>query len=74
MVTPASWIVEATAKATGVSPADLRGRARHRFIVLRRKFCARKLEAEGYTLVEIGRALGNRHHTTIMHYLGRVVR
>lgn len=74
MVTPIDVILEAGCRATGVSAADIRGPRRDRFLVLRRKFICRKMRAEGYSLKAIGRALGNRHHTTIMHYLGLVVR
>lgn len=67
--TPIDWIFEAGCKATGATPRQVRGRDRHRWIVLRRKFIAGKMRAEGYSLPQIGRALGGRNHTTILYYL-----
>lgn len=70
--TPIEVILEAGCRATGVPASEVKGRRRDRYIVLRRKFIAKKMRGEGYSLSEIGRALGRRHHTTVMHYLGRV--
>jgi chromosomal replication initiation ATPase DnaA len=71
MRTPIEIILEAGCVATGATICQVRGRERHRWIVLRRCFIARKMRAEGYSLPAIGRELGGRHHTTIMHYLRR---
>ena len=67
--TPIEWILEAACKATHVRLSDVRGRRRDRYIVLRRRFIVKKMRDEGYSLPQIGRALGGRHHTTILHYL-----
>jgi chromosomal replication initiation ATPase DnaA len=69
-MTPADWIVEAAAKATGVTVRELRGFDRHRPLVERRRFAAVKLRLEGYSYPAIGRALGGRDHSTIMSLLG----
>lgn len=66
---PIDVILEAGCAATGATPRQMRGRGRHRWFVLRRRFIARKMRAEGYSLPAIGRALGGRHHTTVLHYL-----
>jgi len=70
-VTPAEWILEAVAKVTHCKVRDLRGRERHRWIVMRRRFACQKLWEAGYGFSDIGRILGGRNHTTIMYYLGR---
>lgn len=57
----------------GVSVEDLRGKRRHRTMILPRHvamFLARELTDA--SLPEIGRAFGGRDHTTILHALGKI--
>jgi chromosomal replication initiation ATPase DnaA len=63
-------IFDAACIATGSDPRDIRGARRTRLLVDKRRFIAAKMRAEGYSLPEIGRALGGRHHTTVMNLLG----
>lgn len=69
MVTPIDIILEAGCIATGATRRQICGRARHRWIVARRRFIAQKMRAEGYSYPKIGRALGGRDHATIMNLL-----
>lgn len=54
----------------GESPHDVRGRRRYRNLVNVRRKCAEFLRHMGCSYPEIGRALGGRDHTGIMHLLG----
>ncbi len=67
---PIDVIFQAACTATGARPSDIRGPRRTRLLVARRRFIASKMREEGYSRPEIGRALGGRHHTTIMNLLG----
>ena len=65
--------VETVAAAFGVAASELRGRSRQRHLVEARQVAMYVLrEATGLSLPAIGRALGGRDHTTVMHALERV--
>ena len=54
----------------GISLENIQGKARTAMLTKARKvFAARAYKECGASLTEIGVALGNRHHTTIIHYL-----
>ena len=62
-------VVERMSFERGLKASDVRGPRRHLELVrARRAICAR-LREEGCSYPEIGRALGGRHHTTIMYLL-----
>ncbi len=65
--------VEAVAAAFGVAASELRGRSRQRHLVEARQVAMYVLrEATDLSLPAIGRALGGRDHTTVMHGLERI--
>lgn len=51
-------------------PAEVRGPRRYPRLVKVRSVIATELRQRDMSLPEIGRALGGRHHTTIMNLLG----
>lgn len=55
---------------TGVSVSSIRGEGRAREMFVARRRAARLFRRLGYGLPEIGIAM-NRHHTTILHHVGR---
>lgn len=70
MVTPEQLVV-VRADQCGVRASDVRGESRCRRVVRVRAWIAAELRAEwGLSYPAIGRVLGGRHHTTIMHLLG----
>lgn len=64
--TPAELIIEQVAEATGAPAWMLRSRQRHPKLTAARAAAVRALRAEGFSWPEIGRALGGRHHTSVM--------
>jgi chromosomal replication initiation ATPase DnaA len=62
--------VNALAKAHGYDPMALRSSRRHLRYVVGRRTVAKALRAAGWSYPRIGRALGGRHHTTVMFMLG----
>lgn len=63
---PAEAIIEQVAAATGAPAWMIRGRQRHPALTAARAAAVRALRAEGFSWPEIGRALGGRHHTSVM--------
>ena len=66
-------IVEATAAEFGVEPAALLARDRRPRVAIARQvamYVARELTP--HSLPEIGRRMGNRNHTTVLHAVNRV--
>ena len=65
--------VETVAVALGVPGSELRGRSRQRHLVEARQVAMYALrEGTDLSLPAIGRALGGRDHTTVMHGLERI--
>jgi chromosomal replication initiation ATPase DnaA len=62
-------ILRAGCIAVKVERALICGPRRWPELVSRRRFIAAKMRAAGYSLPAIGRALGGRHHTTILYLL-----
>lgn len=66
-------LLEAAARATGLTPAALRGPSRAQALTRSRQVVAAALIMRGLTLKEAGRAL-HRDHSTILHARDRVAR
>jgi chromosomal replication initiation ATPase DnaA len=61
-------VIKATAEHFGTTPDDLLSARRTRLLIRRRQvamYVARKMT--GRSLFFIGRKIGNRHHTTVLH-------
>jgi chromosomal replication initiator protein len=72
--TPAG-VVDAVAEGYGVTLRELRGRLRTKEIVLPRQVAMYLLREETEaSLVDIGRELGDRDHTTVMHGIKQIER
>lgn len=65
-------VVRRVAAERYVSYLDIRGRRRYPRLVQARVIAARRLRDAGFSFPEIGRALGGRHHTSVMWYLGLI--
>ncbi|MGN6438520.1 MAG: helix-turn-helix domain-containing protein [Agriterribacter sp.] len=66
-------IWNAVLAVTGVSDQSIMGKARYKEIVSARQlFCYLAKRYTGLTLVEIGKYLGGRDHTTVIHSLQRM--
>src|SRR5690348_15825661 len=66
-------ILDAVAEETGIGPVELKGLARSRHIARPRQIAmwlARQLTL--HSLPEIGRALGSRDHTTVLHGIRKI--
>ena len=69
----ASDVIDAVAGNFGVTHQDLTGRSRRREISLPRQVAMFLMREEsGSSLVDIGRTLGGRDHTTILHGIEKV--
>jgi chromosomal replication initiator protein len=69
----ATDVIEAVTRYYRVTEQDLRGRQRKRDIVLPRQVAMYILRAESdASLVDIGRSLGNRDHTTVLHGIEKI--
>ncbi len=69
----ATDVIDAVATHFGVSHQDLTGRSRRREISLPRQVAMYLMREEtGTSLVDIGRTLGGRDHTTILHGIEKV--
>lgn len=66
-----SNITRKMAESMGVSLDDLRGPSKARHIAHARFRIWPILQQKGYSLPQIGRYFGNRHHTTILHGIRR---
>jgi len=62
-------IIAETAERFGLVPQEITGCQRSRRLSAARRVIARYLYECGYSLREIGMALGGRHHTTILALL-----
>lgn len=63
---PARAIIAEVARATNAPIELLLSRQRHPKLTAARCAAVRALRSEGFSWPEIGRALGCRHHTTVM--------
>ncbi|HYI24661.1 MAG TPA: chromosomal replication initiator protein DnaA [Thermomicrobiales bacterium] len=69
----ANDVIDAVTRYYNVTEQDLRGRQRKRDIVLPRQVAMYILRAESdASLVDIGRSLGNRDHTTVIHGIEKI--
>lgn len=60
-------LCDVVARQHGVNTIDLRGPSQHRFIAWPRQAFMAHARAAGYTTTQIGRFLGGRDHTTVIH-------
>jgi len=58
------------AQQHGITTADMLGRSRYAHLVSARRDLYRVLRTRGWSYPAIGRACGNRDHTSIMYALG----
>ncbi len=73
--TTPTGVVDAVAAYYGVALKDIKGRARTKEIVLPRQVAMYLVREEtGASLVDIGRELGDRDHTTVMHGIEKIER
>jgi chromosomal replication initiator protein len=71
--TSASEVIDAVSKHYQVEEKDLMGRKRTRDVVLPRQIAMYLLREEtDISLEEIGRAIGGRDHTTVMHGIKKI--
>ena len=59
------------AEAHGYTVADILGPSRRKKLVAVRRLCILMLREKGYSTTEIGRVLGGRDHSTIVHALNK---
>lgn len=65
-------ILKSECDRVGVTITDVCGRSKSPDVLaVRKRICVAAADA-GYSTTRIGRALGGRHHTTVLHYLGRL--
>lgn len=67
-------IIRRECERLGCYPEDVTGMSRCRWASEKRTEVARALRAAGLSYPKIGKALGARHHTTILHLLGGLSR
>jgi chromosomal replication initiator protein len=65
-------IIEASAGHFGVSPQSLIGIKRDRKTSLARQVAMFLMQESGYRVADIGRGLGNRDHSTVIHSCRKV--
>ena len=65
--------VDAIAQQYGYTVEDMLGRSRLKRVVAVRRLCILMLREKGYSTTEIGRVLGGRDHSTIVHALNKPV-
>ena len=64
----AEEIISRVAERNGITTADLRGPSQERRMAHPRQEAMARLQIElGWSTPRIGRALGGRHHTTVLH-------
>lgn len=61
--------IEAIAKEHGYTAADILGPRKFKHLVAVRRKCIVMLRQKGYSTTEIGRIMGGRDHSTIVHAL-----
>jgi chromosomal replication initiator protein len=66
-------IVEAVCRRTGTVASDLRGRSRNRAVAYARHLAMYLMKEDARaTVAEIGRAFGNRDHSTVLAAIARI--
>ena len=71
----ADEIIQRVARENGIGPRDIKGDGRHRAVAWpRQQVMFEMYETGKWSLGQIGRLLGRRHHTTVLHALGRLKR
>ena len=65
--------IDAVAQQYGYTVGDMLGRSRLKRVVAVRRLCILMLREKGYSTTEIGRVLGGRDHSTIVHALNKPV-
>lgn len=68
---PLQDILAEVARQHGIKPRVLVAKGNHRHLVEIRAKVAIIARKQGYSLPAIGRLLGNRHHTTVLHLLSK---
>lgn len=69
----AAEIISVVSAMTGVQQRDLRGTSRRAHIVIARQFCMWSVKKiTGRSLPEVGRLMGNRDHTTVLHAVRKI--
>lgn len=66
-------VIRDVAKRRGLEAQHIVGPRRWSELVAARKEIASLMRNAGWSYPRIGRALGNRHHATIMYYLGATI-
>lgn len=61
------------AEARGISKGEVLGRSRNGLACQARAEVMRRLISDGLSFVDVGHLIG-RHHTTVLHSLGRLSR
>lgn len=67
-------IIDTVAVAYGVPPGLLRSKSQEQRYTRARHVACYVANQHGYSLPQIGRAMGGRHHTTILHSVREVAR
>jgi hypothetical protein len=65
--------IDVIAQQYGYTVEDMLGRSRLKRVVAVRHLCILMLREKGYSTTEIGRVLGGRDHSTIVHALNKPV-
>jgi chromosomal replication initiator protein len=72
-VPEADAIIEAVCRRTGIAACDLRGRTRNRSVAYARHLAMYVMKEDGRkSVAEIGRAFGNRDHSTVLAGVARI--
>lgn len=67
----AADILATVAQSHGVRVSEIKGQTRLRHVAWARQEAMSRLHERGLSLGQIGRMLGHRHHTTVLHGVRR---
>lgn len=71
----ADEIIQRVAKDNGIGVCDIKGKGRHRAVAWPRQQAMFEMHETGkWSLGQIGRLLGRRHYTTVLHGIRAVKR